>query len=230
MKVVLESIEDLSPVIKTFWFKKPAGFNYIAGQFIELNLPHKADSRGQKRWFTLSSAPSDDLLSITTKIILEASSFKKFLAKLNPGDEISMTDSMGDFVLPRKKDIPLVFVAGGIGITPFHSILKELSNKGEKRDITLIYAAKDKESLVFLDELSKSAKVLPLLSAPPKDWTGLSGTLTAERIMQISEINDQTRIYLSGPEKMVETITDKLKESVKPEQVVTDYFPGYENL
>lgn len=230
MQVTLEYIEYLSPVIKTFWFKKPAGFNYISGQFIELNFPHNADSRGQKRWFTLSSAPSDHLLSITTKIIPEASSFKKAIAKLNPGDEISMSDSIGDFVLPRKKDIPLIFVAGGIGITPFHSILKELNNKDEKRDITLIYAAKDKKSLVFLDELSKSAKVLSLLSDPPKDWSGLSGTLTAERIMQIADINDQTRIYLSGPEKMVETITNELKVNVKPEQVVTDYFPGYENL
>lgn len=230
MQVTLEYIEDLSPEIKTFWFKKPTGFNYIAGQFIELYLPHKADSRGQKRWFTLSSAPTSNLISITTKIIPKSSSFKKILASLNPGDEITMSDTMGDFVLPRKKDTPLVFIAGGIGITPFHSILTELTNKGEKRNISLIYAAKNQQDLVFIEELSKNSKLLPLLSNPPKNWSGLSGTLTAERILHIAEINDSTKVYLSGPEKMVESITKDLKEHLNPEQIITDYFPGYNNL
>ncbi len=230
MKVTLEFVEELSPEVKTFWFKKPSIFNYIAGQFVELYLPHKADERGPKRWFTLSSAPSNDLISITTKIVNEPSSFKTALNKLLPGDEIEMSDTMGDFVLPRNKDIPLVFVAGGIGVTPFHSMLSELASKKQKRDITLIYAAKNKESLVFTDELEKTCKLLPLLSSPPKDWSGLSGELSADRIINITDIKDNVRVYLSGPEKMVEAITKDLKAKVNPENVITDYFPGYSTL
>ncbi|MCA9342688.1 FAD-dependent oxidoreductase [Candidatus Saccharibacteria bacterium] len=230
MKITLEYIENLSSDTKTFWFKKPPNFSYIAGQFIELYLPHKADDRGQKRWFTLSSAPSNDLISITTKVINKPSSFKNTLNKLQPGDEIEMSDTMGDFVLPRNKDIPLVFVAGGIGITPFHSMLSELASKKQKRNITLIYAANDKESLVFENELAKNCKLLPLLSDPPKDWTGLSGKLSADRIINLVDIKNSTRVYLSGPEKMVEAITRDLKTKVNPENVITDYFPGYNSL
>lgn len=98
MKVTLEFVEELSQEIKTFWFKKPSSFSYIAGQFVELYLPHKADERGPKRWFTLSSDPSNELISITTKTVNKPSSFKSALSKLQAGDEIEMSDTMGDFV------------------------------------------------------------------------------------------------------------------------------------
>lgn len=230
MKVTLEHIEVLSPEIRTFWFKKPNGFSYIAGQFVELYIPHKSDSRGQKRWFTLSSAPSDDLLAITTKIIKQPSSFKLALNHVKPGEQVAMSDTMGDFVLPRNSSIPLVFVAGGIGITPFHSMLRELASQSHKRDITVIYAAKNEIDLVFVDELAKSCTLLPLLSSPLKDWAGLSGNLSADRILNIVNIKNNTRVYLSGPETMVETITKDLGRKVNPETVITDYFPGYDSL
>lgn len=132
--------------------------------------------------------------------------------------------------MPRNKDIPLVFVAGGIGITPFHSMLSELTSKKQKRDITLIYAAKNKESLVFANELAKNCKLLPLLSHPPTDWTGLSGSINADRVLNLTDVKDNTRIYLSGPEKMVDVVTKDLKTKVNPENVITDYFPGYSAL
>src|SRR3989344_7668 len=129
--------------VTTFWFKPERPLAYTAGQFIEMYLPHdNPDERGIKHWFTLSSSPTEELVSITTKLAgAKSSSFKKTLFALRPGVEIKIVEPMGDFVLPKDIGIPLIFVAGGMGITPFRSIIKWLSDRNEKRDITLLYAA-----------------------------------------------------------------------------------------
>src|SRR6185369_15796787 len=103
----------------SFWFRPERPVDYIAGQFTEIYLPHSgADSRGERRWFTLSSSPTDALVSITTQFIpTEGSTFKKELFGLRPGAALKLADPMGDFVLPKDPSIPLLFIAGGLGIT-----------------------------------------------------------------------------------------------------------------
>src|SRR5579862_735458 len=117
MKVRLDHTNQEAANITTFWFKPLQQLTYTAGQYIELTLPHdRPDDRGIKRWFTLSSAPGGDLVSITTKFAGEKSStFKRSLFGLSPGAELHMSEASGDFVLPKDSSIPLVLVAGGIG-------------------------------------------------------------------------------------------------------------------
>jgi len=88
---------------RTFYFRPEQPLSYTAGQFTELTIPHKRpDERGLKRWFTLSSSPTSELLSITTKFNNDkSSSFKKALFGLKPGAELTMAEPMGDFVLPK---------------------------------------------------------------------------------------------------------------------------------
>lgn len=231
MHVTFEHTETEAKHIKTFWFRPEKPVPYTAGQFTEIRLPHEdADDRGDKRWFTLSSSPTDELVSITTRIDpVRPSSFKKALLKLKPGTKLTLADPMGDFVLPKKKDIPLVFVAGGIGVTPMHSMIKWLADKGERRNIKLFYAARDLESVAFR-KLFEAASIDfdIILQNPPAGWLGSTGRLTTDVIYDMPGVQENALIYLSGPEPMVETFYNELKQRGIPEhRLVTDYFPGY---
>ena len=124
VKVIFEKSYHEAENIVTFFFKPEQSVQYTAGQFVELTIPHNnPDKRGIKRWLTLSSSPKQALLSITTKFASTSSSYKTALLKLEPGTELNMSSPIGDFVLPKLSQTPLIFVAGGIGITPFHSML-----------------------------------------------------------------------------------------------------------
>ncbi len=153
MKVRLDHVSGTAKNIYTFWFKAESMPRYIAGQFIELKIPHdNKDKRGDKRWFTLSSSPTEPMLSITTKFAAEnGSSFKAALRALKPGAELNMASPMGDFVLPKDAGIPLVFVAGGIGSTPLRSMCKYMQDSGEQRNVHVIYNANTAEDVAFRD-------------------------------------------------------------------------------
>ena len=225
MRVILEGKEKINHNVTTFWFRPPHKVSYTAGQFIEITLPHaNPDERGIKHWFTLSSSPTDEHISITTKFFDEqASTFKKTLFRLNQGNEVQISDPMGDFVLPKDKSIPLVFVAGGIGITPFHSIVKWLLDNGEKRKIQVILATHAAEDLLFVD-LFRQYRVEPVLAV---DTNGqrLSGRFILDTIGKPSN----KLIYVSGPEPMVETLNADLEKlGAAKNQLIGDFFPGYE--
>ena len=221
MQVKFSHREHETEEIISFYFEKPTGFRYTAGQFIEMTLPHSnPDERGIKHWFTLSTAPSDTLLSITTKQAPEhGSSFKRTLWQHKPGDLITLSNPMGDFVLPKDASIPLVFVAGGIGVTPFHSIIRELTNTKERRTIQLLYLAKTESELVFRE----------LFENYGLEFIAVVGEkLNAKKIEIMAGGLLDKLIYLAGPEPMIETFVEQFKElSVKKDQLVTDYFPGY---
>jgi ferredoxin-NADP reductase len=135
---------------------------------------------------------------------------------------------MGDFILPKEKTIPLVFVAGGIGITPFRSIAQWLLDKDESRNITLLYGAQNGDDLLFIDTLqSAGIQVTAYVSKPSQRWTGKTGQLTGA-VVYNAVTDPKTHIYLSGPEPMVETLTHSVISLGMPKhQVITDYFPGY---
>lgn len=232
MKATLDRIEPVSGEVKTFWFKPEKPIRQIAGQFTEISLPHKdTDERGERRWFTLSNSPEDEDLSITTRFLGDkASSFKRSLAGLKPGTVLSLADPMGDFVLPKDPKIPLLFVAGGIGCTPFHSIIKYLKDKDEKRDIHMIYAAKQLEDVIFEDLFSTLEQFEIILTNPPRGWAGKSGHIKADYIFEKSGKGSR-HIYLSGPEPMVEILDkDLIDLGIDRKRLHTDYFPGYQPI
>jgi ferredoxin-NADP reductase len=231
MNVTLDHIEDIATNIKTFWFKPERPVHYTAGQFTEMYLPHpNADERGQKHWFTISSSPTDPLISITTKFATDRSStFKQTLRALTPGAQLHLADPMGDFVLPKDKNIPLVFVAGGIGVTPMHSMIKYLDDTTEKRKITLLYGVAHQDEIAF-SKLFEHADITftPIVKEPHPGWKGEVGSLSAKRILEAVGDAQNTLIYVSGPEPMVEHFVDDLKSmGINKHRLVTDYFPGY---
>lgn len=224
MKVIFDHSRPIAKNITSFWFKPDRDVRYIAGQFIELRIPHAdKDSRGEKRWFTLSSSPTDKLLSITTKHAAEnGSSFKEALHSLKEGTQLDMASPMGDFIMPKDPSIPLVFVAGGIGCTPFHSIIKYVQDSGETRDITLLYAANSEEEVAFKDTFT------PLGT---KFKTIIGERLDAQLIKDLGGVTDAHYVYLSGPEPMVEALEKDLKNlGINKKHLHTDFFPNYTTI
>lgn len=233
MKAVFDHSRPEAGNIITFYFKPERSVDYTAGQFAEWTLKHpKPDSRGVKRWFTISSSPTGEFVTITTKFAEKPSSFKNALRNLKPGDEILMSEPMGDFVLPKLIQTPLVFVAGGIGITPFHSILSWLDSVKEKRSITLLYGVNNEDEIIF-DELINSSGIHSnvVVSQPSSAWGGERGQLSAELIMGLTKPSEDALVYVSGPEPMVEKLEKDLKDTgLHKEQFVGDFFPNYTGI
>lgn len=230
MKVRFDYKQKNGGSVHTFYFKPPKLLRYTAGQFIEMHLPHdNEDDRGHKRWFTLSSAPEEKLISITTKLDKKGSSFKKALASLKPGQEISIVEPMGDFVLPRDEKAKLCFVAGGMGITPYLSILRWLNKTKQERDIQLILAVTNESDYVFEDEFKKSiTDVVKIVSKPGNSWHGQTGRLSVERIEEFADGLDGKTLFVSGPEPMVENLEKQLLDKgLQRNKVICDFFPGY---
>lgn len=231
MNVTFDHSEDVARNIRTFWFKPERPVRYIAGQFTEIYLPHEdVDDRGVRRWFTLSSSPTDEMVSITTKFAADqGSTFKEHLAELKPGAPLKLADPMGDFVLPKDPSIPLIFVAAGMGITPVHSMIKWLQDTGEKRNIHLIYAVAEEDQLAFLPLFTSSDLAFtPVVKSPSAHYVGQIGSLTTDKILELAPDDGESYIYLSGPEPMTETFFKEFQaKGVNPDRLITDYFPGY---
>jgi ferredoxin-NADP reductase len=223
VRAVFEYAEHLTENIKTFWFRPERPVRYMAGQFTEIRLPHRnADERGDKRWFSLSSSPSEPGLAITTRIGSgRLSSFKRQLFRLTPGAELSLSEPIGDFVLPKDQSLPLVFVAGGIGITPMRGMIKWLIDSGEKRDVKLLYAVRGEKEAVFSEFFKQYGA----------DMRVTTNRLSAEDIIAFAGPAENKLIYLAGPEPMIEALFKNLTNlGIDQKQLVVDYFPGYESL
>ena len=136
--LTLESKENLVDNVWSFRFTTHTPTTWTPGQFIRVELPHDdPDDEGTKRWFTISSTPHDGYIQITTRVT--DTTFKQALSALPVGGTINLVEQPdGDFVW-QESDKPLVFVAGGIGITPFYSMLKARGHSGQSVLATLIY-------------------------------------------------------------------------------------------
>jgi len=235
MKAALDHIHPETSGITTFWFQPEKPVRCTAGQFIELTLKHEnPDDRGGKRWFTLSSAPGHDLVSITTRYAGDdrSSSFKKALFGMQPGAELVMSEPMGDFVLPKDAVTPLIFVAGGIGLTPFHSMFLHLAETHEQRDIRFLYSVHSEDDIIFQDAFEAAGiHATIVVENPSGSWGGERGRITPEMILGLTEPSSESLVYVSGPEPMIEALAQGLHVAGIPKRrLVTDYFPGYTAL
>lgn len=238
LQLALKSVQKLSAdtyevVFAYTGHHKPS---FKPGQYLEWTVPHKkSDSRGNRRYFTIASSPTEPDFKLGIKVPQKPSSFKNSLVALHKGAELAAGQLAGDFTMPPEKDKKLLFIAGGIGITPFRSMVKYLTDKKESRDIVLVYACVDPDNFVYKDvfEKAKSIGVKTIYVVTNKDiskqkWSGLTGRITPE--MLVEEVGDfKTRTaYLSGPNSMVDGYKDLLMLlGVNPLNIVTDYFPGF---
>lgn len=220
----LELIEKQNLVdnVWAFRFEPTNPLEWTAGQFIRIEVPHdNPDAEGTKRWFTVSSAPYENIVQITTRIT--DSTFKQALATLPIGERLPLIERPdGDFVW-HDANRPLVFVAGGIGVTPFRSILKQRAHEGLPLDVMLVYGNRT-DDVVFKDEFNTYARTDQHFKV--KYVTG--EPLTAEKVADLVPRLNDSLVYVSGPEPMVETLGNDLKTHGMPEaQLKTDEFPNY---
>ncbi|MDQ3158729.1 MAG: FAD-dependent oxidoreductase [bacterium] len=222
MKAVFLDKKKVGSDIWTFRFDVNEVPKFRAGQFTHLQLLHSnPDERGEKRWFTLSSSPTEDYLSITTRLVDKRSSFKQAFSDLKPGNKMSFDEPEGDFVLPDDKSKKLVLIAGGIGVTPYRSQAKYMIDTGEKRSIELIYAARSEDDIAFKELIEEAGfKLIPFISKNLPD---------TEKLLSLAGDTSDKVIYISGPEQFVEKLNhDLLSKGVNKNQIKTDFFPGYE--
>lgn len=234
----LESVSEIGSTIHEYVFRPVTPLSYKAGQYVELTLPlQKTDFRGNRRTFTIASSPTEDVIRFGIKQADPGSAFKRALAKKHEGAVVTANNLAGDFILPDDTKTKLVFIAGGIGITPFRSMLKYLVDSKENRSITLFYCVSDPKQIVYKDVLAEAkefgVKVIYVLGLPegqsmPASWNGEVGYLTKELLAKQVLDYDSRLFYISGPDAMVQANKKLLRSiGVKRTNIKTDYFAGY---
>jgi ferredoxin-NADP reductase len=233
----LQARQELRGGIYELLFVPDRPFHFQAGQYAELvmPMPHiRADSRGNRRSFTIASAPTEPTIRIAMKFSIPSSSFKTSLAAMQVGDYLYGSQIAGEFLLPKDPTTKLLFIAGGIGITPFRSMLQYLIDSQQQRDIALLYVASDSHAFIYSEVLQAAAqyglKTVYILSAPdiPPDWRGESGNISKDLLIRTMPDYKDRHCYISGPNQMVMATRKTLTDSgVKRGHIRTDYFSGY---
>lgn len=223
MKMKLLVSKDQQPGVHTFIFEPSEPLSWQPGQYMHYVFEHpNADDRGVERYFTIASPPYEKNVQITTRLAAEhGSSFKHALLHLKIGDTIDADGPRGQFIL-KEGDYHHILIAGGIGITPYHSMLAQLAHENQPAKADLLYANND-ENLVFDDELTAWAAKDPSL----KIRKFVDKHIEAD---DLKPYLDETNAiyYLSGPRAMVESYETLLPSlGVAKDKIMTDYFPGY---
>jgi ferredoxin-NADP reductase len=232
--LVLKEKINTGKDIYDFVFTSPRKMNFRPGQYMEWTLGHKHDQRGNRRYFTLASAPTEDHVRLGVKFYDPPSSFKKKLLGMNPGEQIVAGQLAGDFTLPKDKNQKLVFLAGGIGITPFRSMIKHMLDTGDKRDVILFFSNRGHDEIVYKDVLDAAENRLgirtvhTLTDDAPDNWTGERGRINGQMIEKYVPGYKQRTYYISGTHVMVSGMEDMLKKiGIPNRQIKTDFFPGF---
>jgi ferredoxin-NADP reductase/Na+-translocating ferredoxin:NAD+ oxidoreductase RnfD subunit len=233
----LEAATQLAPDIYEFRFSGATTLRFRPGQYLEWTLRHpRPDSRGNRRYFTIASSADEREVRLGVKFYPEASSFKRALLAMKPGDEIVASQLAGEFVLPTNQREKLVFMAGGIGITPFRSMIKHLLDYDEKRPITVLYSNKTAPEIVYADVLEEARKQLGIQTVytltdanrVPPDWQGGTGRVDAEMIAKTVPDYRERTFYLSGPRALVVGFEEVLRNiGIPRSRIKTDFFPGF---
>jgi glycine betaine catabolism B len=237
-RLVLQAKERtrIAPDTYEFVFPAPANFRFKPGQYMEWTLAHPdPDGRGNRRYFTLASAPTEHNIRLAVKFYQKSSTFKKSMLALNRNTVVVASQLAGDFVLPDNPWQKCIFIAGGIGVTPFRSMIKYLLDQHQSRPITLFYASKRIEDIVYRDVFDRAQLELGIRAIYtvtdstnlPPNWTGKVGRITPELIRTTVPDYRNCIFYVSGPRGMVDYFKDAINLLGTPGlQVRTDYFAG----
>jgi ferredoxin-NADP reductase len=226
MNVVFERKEQHAPDIWQYYFKTDRPLSFVPGQYVDVQLPHSnPDNRGMSRTFTLTSLPGEALMSFAVKFSETMSTYKQALYNIRTGQSATITDAMGDLVLPKSPTVPLVYVAGGLGIASFVSMVRWLTTHDDKRTITLLYALHDTQDALFQDIFSSYPFKIEM-----KLYSPVTERLTAKLIADAMPADGL--IYISGTEKFVELLRSNLQTElhIPHQQIVFDFFDGYADL
>jgi ferredoxin-NADP reductase len=220
-----------------FQFEKPPGFDFKPGQSADLTLldPPETDSEGNVRTFSIASAPFEDQLMFATR--MRDTAFKRSLKKVPLGTVVKMDSALGSFTLHKNSAKPAVFLAGGIGITPFSSIVRQADHDRAPHTLHLFYSNRRPEDALFFEVLQNLEKTNPnfffvatMTDTPrsKKTWNGEAGRINREMLSKYLNDLRGPIYYIAGPPAMVIGMRKMLVASgVDEDDIRTDEFAGY---
>lgn len=212
---------------KLFRFAKPAGFAFQPGQAVDLTLlDPPAEANSSHRMLSLVSAPCEAELAVATRM-RETSAFKRALGMLAPGAKVRLKGPTGVMTLHDDPERAAVFIAGGIGITPFMSMLRQAAHERAERRFLLLYSNRRPEHAAFLDELQSLAQRYDRFRMLAR-MTDQDGFVDAKTIDHFVGAASAPVYYLAGPPPMVDAMTTLLRSGgVMDEDLNSEEFYGY---
>jgi ferredoxin-NADP reductase len=233
--LTLTNKEEIAQNTYEFTFLPEKAMPYLAGQYLEWTLPEgrKGDAKGNRRYFTIASSPTEKEIRLGVRMSDAPSAFKQTLLRLKVGDTVSAGQLAGDFTLPTNTKKKLVFIAGGIGVTPFRSMVQYILDTG-KRDVVMFYSNKKADEVAYYDILERAReqvgmKTIYALTDDTRSFAGsYNGMISPEIIKkEVPDYRERT-FYISGPRGMVLAFEAALKDlGIKQTRIKTDYFPGF---
>ncbi|MGQ0572397.1 MAG: ferredoxin--NADP reductase [Armatimonadota bacterium] len=236
--LTLKSRKEIADGTMAFHFEKPAGFSFKAGQAIELILidPPHTDAKGSGRPLSIVSAPYEDELVVATRI--RDTAFKRVLRELPVGATIRFDGPFGSLTLQSNRSRPAIFIAGGIGITPFMSILRQTLKERLPQVMKLVYSNRRPEDAAFLEELIQLERqhrgqfqFVPTMTgeAPSgRKWAGRTGMVDVALLAGIIVRPSAPIFYVAGPPAMVSAMRDLLNGiGVQDDDIRSEDFSGY---
>ncbi len=235
--VKLKRRQEIASGTMAFYFEKPSGFTFKAGQTgdFTINNPPETDAEGNTRTFSLASAPYEDDLMIATR--MRDTAFKRVLKTMELGTALTMDAPYGSLTLHNDARIPAAFLTGGIGVTPVRSIVLQAAHDKLPHKIFLFDSNRRPEDAAFLDDLTEARNVNPNftlvgtmteMEKSAEKWSGATGYVSKELIMKSIPDLDRPIYYISGPRSMVAAMRTLLNESgVDDDKIRTEEFSGY---
>jgi ferredoxin-NADP reductase len=220
-----------------FHFEKPAGWIFKPGQYVDMTLPapSEPDAEGNIRSFSIASSPQGRTLMITTR--MRDTAFKRELRKMPLGSQVKIEGPLGSFILHGNVSRPAVFLAGGIGITPFRSMIVNAADKGLANRIVLFYSNRRPEDSAFLQELQeigneyKNCQIIGVMTEMEKSkrpWNGETGYIDKAMIARFIPDIAAPIYYTAGPPAMVAAMQKTLASAgVNGDNIRSEDFSGY---
>ncbi len=237
MQTIYHGKQTIAEGTMLFSFTKPEGFVFTAGQSIDMTLvdPPETDAEGNTRAYSLCSAPHEADLQVAMR--MRDTAFKRVLGSLPVGAAVRIEGPFGSFCLHEDTTRPAVFLAGGIGVTPFRSMVLDARERGLPHTIYLFYSNRRPEDAAFLRELSElrtsTFVFVPTMTNAGESqevWTGETGYITASMLQKYVVGNTRPVFYLAGPEPMVTAMRAMLQSAgVSGDDVRFEEFSGYPN-
>ncbi len=220
-----------------FRFERPAGFNFKAGQAVEITLtdPPTTDARGTRRAFSLVNAPYENELIVATR--MRDSAFKRELKAAACGTRVQLEGPFGSLTLHNNRARPAVFIAGGIGITPFMSMLRQAAKDALDQRLLLIYSNRRPEDAAFLSELgqleqqNRNFQLVATMSGMSKSkhaWDGERGQINEALLKRWVNHLPAPIYYAAGPPSMTHAIREMLNRTgIDDDDIRSEDFAGY---
>jgi ferredoxin-NADP reductase len=233
-KLTLERIEKTAHGCYDYVFHTHRPVEHKPGQYLDWTMhTHRGDDRGNRRTFTIASSPAEKRVRLGVKFYPQPSAYKQTMLAMKPGDVIYGAQLAGEFTLPEA-DEKFAFIAGGIGVTPFRSMIQHMMDVGDTRPVTLFYGNNRASEIAYVDVFNRAENEIGLRTiyavaeAHHNETNFHPGFIDADLIMREMPDYAERLFYISGPRSMVVKFEQVLRElGIARNRIKTDFFPGF---